>query len=115
MNINEMSLPHDEKMASFTQTTLLGIRKIYYDHIKLRFLLQSAEYLGRTLSRQEIESLLDQKIKSIVDLTGYIQMRNNKTFNIKDKAFTSTKWVLTALSGLLTTTLIIILETNLAS
>ena len=61
MNSNEMSLPHDEKMASFTQTTLLGIRKIFDDQVKLRFLQQSAEYLGRTLSRQEIESLLVQK------------------------------------------------------
>ena len=58
---NEIPLPHDKKMASFTQTTLLGIRKIFNDHVKLRFLQQSAEYLGSTLSRQKIESLLVQK------------------------------------------------------
>ena len=58
---NEISLSHDEKKASFSQTTLLSIRKIFNDHVKLRFLQQSAEYLGRTLSRQEIKSLLVQK------------------------------------------------------
>ena len=58
---NEIPLSHDKKMASFTQTTLLGIRKIFNDHVKLRLLQQSAEYLGSTLSRQEIESLLVQK------------------------------------------------------
>lgn len=58
---NEVSLSHDEKKVSFSQTTLLGIRKIYYDRVKLRFLQQSAEYLGSTLSHQEIESLLAQK------------------------------------------------------
>ena len=58
---NEISLSHDEKKASFSQATLLSIRKIFNDHVKLRFLQQSTEYLGSTLSRQEIESLLVQK------------------------------------------------------
>ncbi len=58
---NEISLSHVEKMASFTQTNLLSIRKIFNDHIKSRFLQQSAEYLGSTLSHQEIKSLMDQK------------------------------------------------------
>jgi hypothetical protein len=58
---HKISLSHDEKIASFTQTNLLNIRKIFNDHVKLRFLQQSAEYLGSTLSRQEIESILVQK------------------------------------------------------
>ena len=37
-------------------------------------------------------------------------MRNNKTGKINNKAFESIKWMLTALSGLLTTGLIIVLE-----
>jgi hypothetical protein len=57
----EISLSHDKKMASFSHTTLLGIKKVFNDHVKLRLLQQSAEYLGSTLSRQEIESLLVQK------------------------------------------------------
>ena len=58
---HEISLSYDEKIASFTQATLLSIRKIFNDHVKLRFLQQSAEYLGSALSRQEIESILVQK------------------------------------------------------
>jgi hypothetical protein len=58
---HEISLSHAEKIASFTQATLLSIRKIFNDHAKLRFLQQSAEYLGNALSRQEIESILVQK------------------------------------------------------
>ena len=58
---HEISLFHDEKKTSFSQTTLLSIKKIFNDHVKLRFLQQSAEYLGSTLSCQEIESLLVQK------------------------------------------------------
>ena len=37
-------------------------------------------------------------------------MRYNKTNTMNDKAFTTIKWTLTAFSGLLTTTLIIVLE-----
>ena len=37
-------------------------------------------------------------------------MRNNKTGKINNKMFASIKWMLTALSGLLTTGLIIVLE-----
>ena len=61
MTSNEISLSRVEKMSSFTQANLLSIRNIFNDHIKSRFLQRSAEYLGSTLSRQEIESLLDQK------------------------------------------------------
>ena len=58
---NKISSSHNEKKAPFSQTTLLSLKKVFNDHVKLRFLLQSAEYLGSTLSRQEIESLLVQK------------------------------------------------------
>jgi hypothetical protein len=58
---NRISLSHDKKKASFSHTTLLSIKRIFKDHVKLQFLQQSTEYLGSTLSRQEIESLLVQK------------------------------------------------------
>ena len=58
---NEISLSHDEKKTSFSLTTLLNIRKIFNGHVKLRFLQQAAVYLGSTLSRHEIESLLVPK------------------------------------------------------
>ena len=38
-------------------------------------------------------------------------MSNNNSNRMSNKEFTSIKWTLTAISGLLTTTLIIILET----
>ena len=60
---NEISLSHVEKMAAFTQTNLLSIRKIFNNHVMSRFPQQSAEYLGSTLSHQEIESLMDQESK----------------------------------------------------
>ena len=58
---NEISLSHDKKKASFSLTTLLNIRKIFNDHVKLRFLKQAAVYLDSTLSRHDIESLLVPK------------------------------------------------------
>jgi hypothetical protein len=58
---NEISLSHEKKKASFSQPTLLSVIKNFNDHVKLRFLKQSAEYPGSTLTRLEIESLLIRK------------------------------------------------------
>jgi hypothetical protein len=56
-----------------------------------------------------------RKHTSVADATGGLQMKNNKTGKKNNKAFESIKfesikWTLTGLSGLLTTSLIIILE-----
>ena len=52
-----------------------------------------------------------RKLTYVADPTGGLQMINNKIGKINNKAFASIKWMLTALSGLLTTGFIIILET----
>jgi hypothetical protein len=58
---NKISLSCAEKAPSYTQAKQLSMRKAFYDHVKLRFLQQSAEYLGSTLSQREIEALLTRE------------------------------------------------------
>ena len=57
----ETSLSSAENAPFNAQSNLLVTRKDFYDQVKSRFLQQSAEYLGSTLSYREIETLLDQK------------------------------------------------------
>jgi hypothetical protein len=57
---NESSLSRAEEAPSYIQADLLSMRKAFYDGVKSRFLQQSAEYLGSTLSNREIESMLSQ-------------------------------------------------------
>jgi urate oxidase len=109
---NKISLSSTNNKQFYAQTNQLSTGKHFYKRVKTRFLQQSAEYLGSTLSHREIEALLNQKnyFRSCKH-TGDLQMSNNKSNRMNAKTFASIKWALTAVSGLLTTALIIVLET----
>lgn len=57
---NVMSLSRARKAPSFAKADLYSMGKAFYDREKLRFLQQSAEYLGSALSHREIAALLNQ-------------------------------------------------------
>jgi len=58
---NVMSLSRAGKAPSYARADMYSMGKAFYDREVMRFLQQSAEYLGSTLSHQEIEALLEQK------------------------------------------------------
>ena len=58
---NEASLFRAEEAPSYAQAGLFSKRRAFYNLVKLRFLQQSAIYLGSTLSNREIKTSLDQK------------------------------------------------------
>ena len=58
---NVMSLSRARKAPSYAQADLYSMGKAFYDREKLRFLQQTAEYLGSTLSHREIVAIPDQK------------------------------------------------------
>jgi hypothetical protein len=58
---NVKSLFRARKAPSYAHADLYSMGRAFYDREKLRFLQQTAGYLGSTLSHREIEALLDQK------------------------------------------------------
>ncbi len=58
---NKISLSGTNNAPFYAQTNQLGTRKDFYEQVKSRFLQQSADYPGTTLTNREIEALLNQK------------------------------------------------------
>jgi len=117
MICQEIFLKYNEATFSIAKTSSSGAHagrpslcKTFYDQVRSDFLKQSARYYRQLHQQTVYKQCRQQKAVLTVILREALTMFFTNLDKLSNRTFAAIKWTLTALSGLLTTGLIVILE-----